>query len=207
MSSPYGSTESASTPLAANGERQVLLTQASVPFSGAAGTTVLPASSAWVASQVQPCSQQRRLCLEFDYAASAGAATGAVEVLVLLCKQKIKVDAFGNVVSVAGGYPGAPLVADDVWFFPSVASATVATGALAAGTLAAGSTFTGGMTFQKVTYGPLVIELGPVTAASAEVRQVVELDATSSFWWYLQAREIGAAANQGILNVSWSLAV
>lgn len=207
MSSPYGSTESASTPLAANGERQVLLTQAGVPFSGAAGTTVLPASSAWTASQVQPCSQQRRLVLLVNYAAAAGASTGAPEIVVLLSKQKIKYDTSGNVVSVANGYPGAPLYTDNVWELPTVASSTVATGALAAGTLAASSTFTGGVTFQKVTFGPLAIEIGPVTAASAIAPLAIELDATSSFWWYLQAREIGAAANPGILNISWSLAV
>lgn len=196
MSSPYGSVEDGATPLAANGEHQVLWTQAGVPFSGTAGTVVLPASGAWTASQVMPCDKQRRICLEFAYNANASSTTGAAEVLVLLCKQKL---------NTAGDGP--PLYTDDVWFFPAVASSTITAAALAAGTLAASSTFTRTQTFQKVTYGPLAIEIAPVTANSDKARLVLDLDATGSFWWYLQAREIGDATNRGILNINWSLGV
>lgn len=201
--SQYGSTEAASTPLAANGERQVLLTQAGAPFSGSAGTTVLPASGAWTASQVQPSDKQRRICLEFGYNAHASTTTGAAEVLVLLSRQKLKVDSSGTPAT----NNGAPLITDDVWYFPVVASTAITAAALAAGTLAASSTFTGGVAFQKVTYGPLAIELAPVTANSAIARMCIEIDGTSAFWWHLQAREIGDATNRGILNISWSLAV
>lgn len=201
--SQYGDVIHGSTPLAANGERQVLLTQAGVPFSGAAGTTVLPASGAWTASQVQPCDKQRRICLELAYDANASSTTGAAEVLVLLSKQKLKVDASG----VPQNGDGKPLYTDDVWFFPSVPSSSTTLAALASGTLAASSTFTRTQSFQKVTYGPLAIEVAPITANSDKARVVIDIDATGSFWWYLQARELGDQTNRGILNIAWSLGV
>lgn len=196
MSSPYGSVEDGATPLSANGEHQVLLTQAGLPFSGAAGTTVLPASGVWTASQVMPCDKQRRICLEFWYDANAATVAGAAEVLVLLCKQKLN-----------AAETGAPAIADDVWYAPTVPTSSGTSGALAAGALAAGSTFSIGMTFQKVTYAPLAIEIAPVTANSAKARAVLEIDGTSSFWWYLQARELGDQTNRGILNIRWSLGI
>lgn len=200
--SAFGDTVSASTPLAANGERQVLLTQAGVPFSGSAGTTILPAAGAWTASQVMPCDKQRRICLELAYDANAATTAGAAEVLVLLSKQKIKVDSNG----VPTTNNGTPLITDDVWFLPMVANPTITFAPLAAGTLQ-GSGFTRTQTFAKVTYAPLVIEVAPVTANSDKGRHVIDIDATGSFWWYLQAREIGDTTNRGILNIAWSLGV
>ena len=186
MASPYGSTEHASTPIAANGEHNVLLTQAGTPFSGAAGTTVLPASGAFTASAVNSCDKARRIAIEFNYKANASTATGAAEIIVLLCKQKIKYDTSGNVVTAANGAPGAPLYNDaGVWFIPAVANSTVATGALASGTIAGTPTFTGTQVFQKVTYGPLAIELAAATASSAIISLAIDIDCTSLFWWYL----------------------
>lgn len=197
MSTGYGLVLNGSTPMAANGEHQILKTQAGVPFSGTNGTTVLPASGAWTASQVQPADKQRRVSLEIGYLANASSTTGAAEIIVMLSRQIL--DASTGTV--------APAFSDDVWYVPLVTDGAVTAGALTAGILAAGSTFTGTMSFNKVTYRPLAIEVSAATANSAVLRAVLDFDVTGSTWWCVQAREIGDTTNRGVLNLGWSLGV
>jgi hypothetical protein len=196
MSTGYGLVEKGSTPLAANGEHQVLLTQAGVPFSGSTGSTVLPASGAFVASAVNPCDKQRRVSLEVQYAANAATTTGAAEIIFLTSRQILN-----------STQSGPPLYTDDVWYIPLVTDGSVTAGALTAGTIQGGPTFTGTMSFNKMTYRPLAIELSAATANSAVLRAVIDIDVTGATWWYLQAREIGDTTNRGILNLNWSLGV
>lgn len=194
--SHFGPVERGATPVASSGNRTTLNTQAGVPFSGAAGSTVLPASGAWTASEVIAVGPLRRLTLEISYNASAATTTGYAQIIPILSEQ--------NKGATTDLTPVKPLFSDDVWFIPGVTDGSVTAGALAAGTIAASSTFTISGTFGQVQYNPLVIKVSPATANSAIIRVKVDIDVTSATWFYLQAREAGDATNRGILNISVS---
>lgn len=206
MTSAFGVVEKGATPLSANGVAQVLNTQAGTPFSGSAGTTVLPASNAWVASQVMPADKQRRLTLHLSYKANAATTTGAAKIVIFRSSALLKSDGTPFTGASATGQNVAPAYTDDVWGCPMVTDGTVTAAALT-GTLAASTTATGTMKFGNVTYYPLAITLSAATANSAIGKMSLDVDVTDSLWVYIQAQEIGDATNRGILDVSWSLGV
>ena len=87
INSYMGTVNHGSTPIAAAGERQVLLTAAGLPFSGAAGSTVLPASGAWTQSAIIACRDLRRILVEVAYDAHASTVAGYAQIIPMLCSQ------------------------------------------------------------------------------------------------------------------------
>jgi hypothetical protein len=173
------------TPVPSVGEREALLTAAGVAFSGAAGTTVLPASGAWTQSAIHAVPDLRRLTIEASYNAHASTTTGYAEIIVMLCSQV-----------------ALPAIGDDVWFVPGVTDGAVTAGALAAGTIGSGSDYTVTASWGKAVYRPLVIQVGAALANSDKIRMRFDVDVTDARWFALQAREAGDSTNRGILNLA-----
>lgn len=184
-------------PIASQGDRKILYQVDGVtPFSGAAGTTVLPASGLWVASEILAVRQLRRLLIEARYDGAAGATAGYAEIIPMLCTQ-VQASASSGGPSV----PVAPAITDDVWEIPGVTDGAVTAGALSAGTLQ-NTNMSRTASWGKVVYRPIVIQLGAMLAASNKIRIEIEVDVTSASWFALQAHEGGDQANQGILNLA-----
>lgn len=188
----FGLIDKASVPLAATGDRRVLNTAAGVPFSGANGTTVLPASGAWTQSEVVAVQPLRRLVVEVSYNANESTTTGYPQIIVALSSQ-----ANAGVV----GAP-APAVGDDVWFVPGITDGSVTAGALTAGTIGSGSDYTVTASWGAVDYRMMVINAKAALANSDKIRMRFSVDVTDAKWFMLQAREIGDTTNRGILNLS-----
>jgi hypothetical protein len=185
ISSYMGAVDKGMVPVASAGERKTLLTAAGVPFSGAAGTTVLPASGAWTQSEIIACRMLRRITLEVAYDAHASTTMGYPQLFPILCSQF-----------------ELPAIGDDVWFVPAVSGGTVTAGALTAGTIGAGSDYTVTASWGSVDYQQMVINCKAALANSDKLRMRFDIDVTDAAYFALQAREIGDTTNRGILNLA-----
>lgn len=186
-----GPMEHASTPIASAGVRNVLRTAAFAPFSGAAGTTVLPASGAWTQSEVIAVRHLRRLVVEVFYNAHGSTTTGYPQLLAML--SSVAPDPTTGL---------GPAVGDDVWGLTAVSDGVVTAGALAAGTIGTGSDFTVSASFGACDYREQVINCKAALANSDKLRMRLSFDVTDALWFMLQAREIGDTTNRGILNLA-----
>lgn len=189
--SHIGPMEHASTPIASAGIRNVLKTAAGAPFSGAAGTTVLPASGAWTQSEVVPVRHLRRLVVEVFYNAHASTTTGYPQLLAMLSSAP---------PDSTTGLP--PAVGDDVWALTAVTDGVVTSAALTAGTIGTGSDFTVTAEFGATDYHEQVINVKKALANSDKIRARLSFDVTDALWFMVQAREIGDTTNRGILNLA-----
>jgi hypothetical protein len=186
MGSYQGEVDHGMTPLASAGDRRVLNQVDGVtPFSGAAGTTTLPGSGLWVASEILACRRLRRIAFEASYNAHASTTTGFAEIIVMLCRQWT-----------------VPLITDDVWTPLMVPDASPpAPAALASGTLQ-NTNMSRTVLWSKVIYRPLVIQIAAAVANSDKIRGAIDVDVTDASWFALQAREAGDTTNRGILNLA-----
>lgn len=183
-------------PVANPGERKILLVDGTgpapfnvpttpTPFSGLAGTDVLPASGQWLRSVILNVDVARRLAIEVAYNGHASGTAGYAQIIPLLSSAL-----------------DLPLAGDDVWFAPGDTDGSLTLGALAAGTMPTGSDFTLDASWGIKQLSPLVIKAGLATAASAKSRIVVPIDVTAARWVQFLAREIGDTTNRGILNLA-----
>lgn len=188
----FGKVDRAAVPIAATGDRSVLLTAAGVPFSGAAGTTVLPASGAWTQSEVRSVLPARRLVVEVAYNAHASTTAGYPQIIVMLSSV------------AASGVDGSPFpaIGDDVWFIPGVTDGVVTSAALTAGAIGAGSDYTVTAEWGAVDYHEMVVNCKKALANSDKIRMRFSVDVTDAKFFALQAREIGDTTNRGILNLA-----
>lgn len=186
-----GAMEHMSTPIASVGIRKVLRTAALAPFSGAAGTTVLPASGAWTQSEVIPVLYLRRLVVEVFYNAHASTTAGYPQLLLML-------SSVGPDATTGLG----PAVGDDVWGLTAATDGVVTAAALTAGTIGTGSDFTVSAEFGATDYHEQVVNVKKALANSDKIRARLSVDVTDARYFMLQAREIGDTTNRGILNLS-----
>jgi len=185
-----GPSATATMVVPAEGQRVQLLvdgTYASSPFNTATaafGAGALPASGAWLRSQVIGVRGIRHLDIGALYNAHASTTTGYAQLLVFYSCQYTQ-----------------PLTTDDVWTVLSDTDGALTLGALATGTLPTSNVITRTGTYAAKKMNPVAWNLAAATANSDKLRQGILLNVEQVSWIMLYAREAGDTTNTGTLDL------
>lgn len=179
----------ATTVLAAEGQRVQLLTDGtgSAPFNvatAAFNAGALPASGAWLRSQVIGVRGIRHLDIGALYNAHANTTTGYAQILVFYSCQYT-----------------APATTDDVWTVMSDSDGSLTLAALASGTLPASGNITRTGTYAEKKINPVAWRLAAATANSDKLRQGILLNVEQVSHIMLYVREAGDTTNTGTIDV------
>jgi|SRR3990167_10460214 len=150
-------------------------------------------TAAWVATDIIPLGEHRRLALRCAYAPHASATAGRAIIRVMTSAQ-LDADGLG------------PEVADDFWYTPTIISPTGTTTDLV-GTIETGGTVTVTQGYGVVTAQPEAFILGnPLTAGEKE-RLKLSFDVSDDQYLYVSCKAHGDLVNFGTLALYYNLSL